>query len=157
MNGLVLWVVKFLLLALIAGIFAFTDNLFLTVGGSDSTSFLITPSLTIQLIAFLVCAAALMVPAQNARLVIQLAIAIVAALLGGHRLIVDNLHHQIRDVYLAVPVQVLHLDPANEAGLSVRPVFCGAVIGPADTTRSLRVVSPAVIGLDRTRLAALSR
>jgi hypothetical protein len=155
MKRAALLVVKLLFLALLMGVFFWSNDPFLMVGGSESTSFLVMPSMPVQVGAFLVCAAALLIPARNGRRIALFAVAIVAALVGGHRLLVDNLHNRISDIYLAVPVQILPLDPANEARLSVQRVFGGITIGPAGSNKPLRIISPPVIGLDKNQLTAL--
>ena len=155
MKRPLLLVTKLLLLAVLARVLSWSNEPFLMVGGSDSTSLLVTPSMAVQIGAFLVCAVSLLVPAKNGKRIILFSVAIVAALLGGHRLLIDNLHNRICDIYLAVPVQVLPLDPANEAGLSVQRVFGGIVIEPTGGNKSIRIISPPMIGLDKNQLASL--
>jgi hypothetical protein len=155
MNRIALLVVKLLLLALLAVVLAWTNDLFFIVGSSASVSHMAAPGMPVQIGAFLVCATALLAPARGGRHMALFGVAVAAALLGGHRLLVDNLHDRISDVYLAVPVQVLSFDQEHEAGLSMQRVFGGIVIGPAGGNKSLRIISPPMIGLDKNQLAAL--
>lgn len=155
MRRLLSLILKLLLLGLLAGVLYLSNNLFLMVGGSEFTSFMAAPRVPVQLVAFLICTVALLVPSRKSTRVGLYGVAILAALIGSHRLLVDNLHDRISDVYLAIPVQVLPIDPADEAGLSMRRVFGGIEIGPKKNDHMMRVISPAVIGLDERQLAVL--
>jgi hypothetical protein len=156
-KRLVAWLAKILFLVLLAGVFVLTNDLFFMVGGSQDTSFLVAPQQPVQIFLFIVCAVLVLVPATRSRRIVFFIIALLAALTGGHRLLIDNLHHEIKDVYLAIPFQAVSLDPASEAGLVIQPVFGGIKIGPRDTNRSLTIISPPFIGLDRHQLAALGQ
>jgi hypothetical protein len=134
-----------------------TNDLFLMVGGSDSTSFLIAPTVPVQIVCLAVFAAAVLVPASGPLRLVLVMTALGAALLGGHRLVIDNLHNEIRDVYLAVAVQSLALDPAHEGGLSMTPSGAGMRIGQAGTGRALWCFSPGPIGLDPASLSNLAQ
>jgi hypothetical protein len=148
------WVAaKVLIVGLLALVLFFTNDLFIMVQGSESTSFLITPTGTVQIASIAIVAIALLVPARRGLRIVGILVAIVAAMLGGHRLVFDNLNHQIRDVYLAVPMQSVSLDPAREGGLVVTASAAGFRIGPAGANDSLWCLSPLVIGLDRTALS----
>ncbi len=157
MKYLLRYAIKATILLVVTTIFVLTDNVFWMVGGSDVTSSLITPRWPIQVISLLICSAALLIPAKKITRITYLIIATAAILLGSHRLLVDNLHHRISDVYLAIPVQVLYLNPDSEFGLNIHPVFGGVLITPAGENRSLRIVSPYLIGLDPHELAPLAQ
>jgi hypothetical protein len=139
---------KCLLIALLAILLRDTNDLFWMVSGSDSTSFLVSPPAAVQVACLIVFAAALLIPASRRLRVGLAAIALCAALLGSHRLVVDNVHDEIRDVYLAAPVQSLALDPAHEGGLSVEASWLGFRIGQTGTGRTLWCFSPGGLGLD---------
>jgi hypothetical protein len=130
-----------------------TNQLFLMVAGSDSTSFLISPARSIQLVCLILFAIMLLVPARPIERTLLAIAALCAALVASHRLVIDNLRHEIRDVYLGVPVQSLALDPADEGGLVLRPTPAGFRIGWIGNHPTLWCFSPAVIGLDQTELS----
>jgi hypothetical protein len=146
---------KCVLIALLAILVRDTNDLFWMVSGSDSTSFLVSPPATVQVACLIVFAAALLIPASRRLRIGLVAIALGAALLGSHRLVVDNVHDEIRDVYLAAPVQSLALDPAHEGGLSVEASWLGFRIGQTGTGRTLWCFSPDIVGLDASELKAL--
>ena len=148
--------VKCLLIALLAFVLRVTNDAFLMVRGSESTSFLVSPVVAVQVGCLVVFAAALFVPANRRLRVALTAMAFCAALLGSHRLVVDNLHNQIRDVYLAVPVQSLTIDPAHEGGLSLETSGIGFRIGQAGRGRTLWCFSPGLLGLDPAGLKRLT-
>src|SRR5580658_3355820 len=139
---------KCLLITLLAILMRDTNDLFWMVSGSDSTSFLVSPQAAVQIACLIVFAAALLIPASRRSRIGLVAIALGAALLGSHRLVVDNVHDEIRDVYLAAPVQSLALDPAHEGGLSVEASWAGFRIGQTGTGRTLWCFSPGIAGLD---------
>ncbi len=145
--------------ALVAGFCAvlyFTSLPFLMVGGSDSTSFLIAPPLAVQVTCVAVLAAALFWPARRRLRTVLLLPALAAIVVGGHRLVVDNLHGEVRDIYLATTVQALALDPAIEGGVSMAFTAAGFRIGQAGAGPQLWVFSPPWIGLDPRALAVLA-
>jgi glycyl-tRNA synthetase alpha subunit len=82
-------------------------------------------------------------------------IALCAALLGSHRLVIDNVHDEIRDVYLAAPVQSLALDPAHEGGLSIDASWLDFRIGQTGSGWTLWCFSPGDLGLDPAGLDIL--
>jgi hypothetical protein len=139
---------KCLLIALLAILLRDTNDLFWMVSGSDSTSFLVSPQVAVQVACLIIFAAALLIPASRRWRIRLLALALGAALVGSHRLVIDNVHDEIRDVYLAAPVQSLALDPAHEGSLSVEASWLGFRIGQTGTGRTLWCFSPAGLGLD---------
>jgi hypothetical protein len=147
--------VKCVLIAVFAGPLYETDDLFMMVQGSDSTSFLVTPTVTVQIVCLVIFAAALLLPASHRLRAGLLAVALLAALLGSHRLVIDNLHGEIRDVYLAVAWQSLALDPSHEGGLALNASSAGFSIGQAGTRRTLWCFSPGVLGLDASSVKNL--
>ena len=139
-------------MAVLGLIFYLTNEPVWMILGSDSTSLVLGPPASMQFASVIVVAASLLAPAtpvHRARLVV---VAICVALLGGHRLVIDNLTHQIRDVYLAVPVQTLALDPAREGGLEIVETGFGFRIGQVGAAERLWCVSPPVVGLDSSAL-----
>ena len=124
------------------------------VQGSDFTSFVIAPALAVQ--SRLSCGSRRCagVPTGPALSVARWAVALCAVLVASHRLVIDNLHHEIRDVYVAMPrCRRSDLDPAREGGLAVRWTMGGFRIGPAGADAALWCFSPPLIGLDRTVLS----
>jgi len=144
---------KALVVALVALLLHLTSDPFTMVQGSDFTSFVIGPTLAVQIAYVAVLVVALVIRTGSAFSVARWAVAICAVLLASHRLVIDNLHHQIRDVYVAVPIQSLDLDPAHEGGLAILPTIGGFWIGPAGGDAALWCFSPPFIGLDRTTLS----
>lgn len=151
-----LWQVaaKTVVVVLVALLLYLTSDPFTMVQGSDFTSFVIAPALTVQIVFLAVLAVALAIPTRPALSLARWAVALCAVLMASHRLVIDNLSHQIRDVYVAVPIQSLDLDPAREGGLATLPTIGGFRIGPAGADASLWCFSPPLIGLDQ---AVLSR
>ena len=151
------WVAgKCSLVAVLAVILYLTNDPFFMVGGSDSTSLMIGPPVSMQFASIVVVAAALMSPAtpvHRARLAV---LAICVAALGGHRLVIDDRNHQIRDVYLAIPVQTLAIDPAREGGFEIARTGFGFQIGQAGAIDRLWCVSPPVLGLDLSGLRGVT-
>ena len=127
------------------------------VGGSEFTSFLIAPTALVQAICLTVFAGALLVPATRQLRAGLTALALGVALLGGHRLVVDNLHNEIRDVYFGMRVQTLPLDPAHEGGVKTTRSVGGLRIGEAGCHRTIWLFSPDGFGLDPEGLTALTR
>jgi hypothetical protein len=82
-------------------------------------------------------------------------LALCVTLLGSHRLVVDNLHNEIRDVYLGIPVQALALDPGYEGGLAIDGAAGGLRIGEAGRNRTIWLLSPDGLGLDPAALRRL--
>ena len=109
---------KAIVVVLIALLLHVTSDPFTMVQGSDFTSFVIAPALTVQIVFLMVFAIALAIPTRPAFSVARWAVALCAVLVASHRLVIDNLDHQIRDVYVAVPIQSLDLDAAHEGGLA---------------------------------------
>lgn len=147
---------KCLLVALLGFVFFETNDLFFMVGGSEFTSFLITPSAIVQAICLIMFAVALLIPATRPLRSALVAIALCVALLGSHRLVVDNLHNEIRDVYMGATVQMLPLDPAHEGGLAIKRSAVGLWIG-AGRDQTIWLFSPAGLGLDPAGLKKLTR
>ena len=118
-----LWQVaaKAVVVVLVALLLYVTSDPFTMVQGSEFTSFVIAPTLTVQIVFLAVFAVALAIPTRRALSVARWAVALCAVLVASHRLVIDNLHHQIRDVYVAVPMQSLDLDAAHEGGLATLP------------------------------------
>ncbi len=142
--------------AVLALVLDVSDTIFLLVGGSDSTSTLLSPSGRAQ--AGLVAAAALclMAPAgRRARLALW-APALLLSLLATHRLLLDRNHGEIRDCYALITVQALPFDPYREGPGTVRQAWGGFAIGPPGSDATLWVLSPPLVGLDRGPLAALA-
>ena len=135
-------------LAIVAAIFFITGQPLFMIG-SDTASELIAPRLYVQILALAICAVALWLPVRASLRSALIVLAALAVLLGGHRLLIDNLHHRLADVYLGVPVQVLALDPESETGLAAHRVTLGFWIGPKDSSRHLFILSPTGIGLNR--------
>jgi hypothetical protein len=146
---------KCVLIALFAILLRDTNDLFWMVSGSDSTSFLVAPPIAVQGACLIVFAAALLLPASRRLRAGFMALALCAALIGSHRLVVDNVHDELRDVYLAVPWQSLPLDPAHEGGLSIESSWFGFRIGQAGKNRTLWCFSPGGLGLDPAGLELL--
>jgi len=146
---------KCLLVAGLILVLRLTSDPFLMVMGSESTSVLISPAVTVQVVCVIVVAAALFVPARPVVRGILGAVALCAALLGGHRLVIDNLNHGVRDVWLAIPVQSMPLDPMDEAGLKVTWSRMGFRIQAAGS--GFWCLSPPLIGLNRTAVQAAAR
>ncbi len=145
-----------LAIAAFALLLRLSDDAFLMVGGSESTSFLVAPPAAVQWTALAVFAIALLAPAHGAWRVLRVAFAFLALALGGHRLVVDHVREELRDVYLAVPVGHLKLDPAIEGGLRVIPSAAGVTVGQAGASQALWSFSPAWVGLDRRALRKAS-
>jgi hypothetical protein len=145
-----------LAIAAFALLLGFSDDAFLMIGGSESTSFLVAPHLGVQLVCLAVFAIALLAPARGLLLGLRVALALLALVLGGHRLVVDHVREELRDVYLAVPVSRLKLDPALEGGLRTAFSDGGVTIGQVGAGPSIWVFSPAWIGLDRRMLRTAS-
>jgi hypothetical protein len=143
---------KALVVAFVALLLRLTSDPFTMVQGSDFTSFVISPALTVQIACLAVLAGALVIRTSPAFSVARWAVALCAVLIASHRLVIDNLNHQIRDVYVAAPIQSLDLDPAREGGLAALPTIGGFRIGPAGANAALWCFSPPLIGLDRTAL-----
>ena len=116
---------KAIVVALIALLLHLTSDPFTMVQGSDFTSFVIGPALTAQIACLMVFAIALVIRTRPAFSVARWTVALCAVLVASHRLVIDNLDHQIRDVYVAVPIQSLDLDPAREGGLAIQPTIGG--------------------------------
>jgi hypothetical protein len=140
-------IAKAALLTLIAAVF-FVTNQPLFMIGSDTASELISPRLSIQVVALALIALALWLRVPLPARTVLFAVAFLAVLLGGHRLVIDNMHHRLKDVYLGISVQKLTLDPSSEAGLAARWVPLGFFIGPRDSPNTLFIFSPIAIGLD---------
>lgn len=148
---------KCVLIVLFAILLRDTNDLFWMVSGSDSTSFLVAPPITVQVACLIIFAAALLPPASRRLRAAFLALGLCAALIGSHRLVVDNVHDEIRDVYLAVPWQSLPIDPSHEGGLSIESSWLGFRIGQAGKDRTLWCFSPSGLGLDPAGLELLLR
>src|SRR5579872_6255913 len=144
------------LIALFALLLHETEGPFLMVAGSDVTSHLVSPTITVQIVCLVIFSITLLVPAASFVRAGLLGVALGAALLGSHRLVIDNIHDEIRDVYLAIPLQSLTLDPTNEGGLSLAVSAIGLRIGQTGAGRTLWCFSPGRFGLDPAELANLS-
>jgi hypothetical protein len=144
---------KAVVVAVVALLLYATGDTFTMVQGSDFTSFVIAPALAVQIGCLVVVGVALAVPTGPALSIARWAVALGAVLVASHRLVIDNLHHEIRDVYVAAAIQTLSLDPAREGGLAVRWTMGGFRIGPAGADAALWCFSPPLIGLDRTVLS----
>ena len=144
------------LLLLLGIVLVLSDDATWMVGGSEVSSFLVTPAIWVQVVCFAVCALSLLLPARKTWRILRYPVFGLAAILGGHRLVVNDLHHRLEDVYLQVRLQRLELNPRSERGLVARPVRWGFLIGPTDDDkRFLRIVSPPVVGLNAQRLAEI--
>ncbi len=153
-KSVALFAAKCLVIVLFAILLHATDDPLLMVG-TDPVSHLISPSITVQIVCFVVFSATLLVPAALLTRAGLLGVALGAALLGSHRLVVDDFRYEIRDVYLAISVQSLPLDPSNEEGLSLAVSAVGFRIGQKGTGRTLWCFSPGRLGLDPAELASL--
>ncbi len=153
-----LWLVaaKCVLIALVGFVFLETNDPFLMVGGSESTSFVVAPTPVVQAACVIGFAGALLVPATGLLRAALALLALVVLLIGSHRLVVDNLHNEIRDVYLGIPVQTLSLDPLQEGGLTVARSPGGLRIGQSGRPRTIWLFSPDGLGLDPTALSRLT-
>ena len=129
-----------------------SDDAFLMVGGSESTSFLVAPPRIVQWASLAVFTTALLCPARGTWRTLRGALALAALLLGGHRLVVDHLREEIRDVYLAVPVNRLKLDPTIERGFRTAFTAGGVIIGQIGAAPSMWLFSPRFVGLRRQSL-----
>ena len=132
-----------------------SNDVFLMVSGSDATSFVLGPPFLAQAAEVAAFGLCLLLPARAAIRAGLVVLAVATGLLAGHRLVIDGLHGEIRDVYLLAAVQALPLDLASEGGLSSQADAIGFRIRQVDARRWMRVVSPPVVGLDRDRLAAI--
>lgn len=149
--------VAFVPTAILGVIFRITNDLFFLVSGSESTSFMAAPSVVVQGASLFVFAITLVLFRFRLSFAPLALLAIGAALMGGHRLLVDNLHHRIMDIYCGVPVNTVPLDPADEAGLAITKTDLGLTIGLAGGARTLWVFSPPVIGLDPDAVWRIAR
>jgi hypothetical protein len=149
-------VVKGLVLAVFGVILYETNDEFLMVGGSNSTSFLLAPSIKLQVFAFAVCTGFLLAPVNLRIRVVLSTFAIGGVVLCSHRLVIDNLHNEIRDVYMAVTMQTLAIDAAKEGGFFTESALVGFRIGQTGSSRTLWVFSPRGIGLDRSALQGVT-
>ncbi len=154
MKPIVSFTSKLVLLVLLAGVLYFTNDLFLLVGSSANISHLIAPSWLTQTIEYVLCALCLLIPANGGRRVALFILALVFALLSGHRLIIDNFNHRLNDMYLAISVQTVPLDP--DTALKLQLNGAGASINQTGTNHALHVVTPIFFGLDRSRLAIVT-
>src|SRR5205807_204695 len=91
---------KAIVVALVALLLHLTSDPFTMVQGSNFTSFVIGPVLTVQIACLAVLAVALVIRTRPAFSVARWAVALCAVLMASHRLVIDNLDHQIRDVYV---------------------------------------------------------
>lgn len=146
------WLAKPLILIAVSIVVVASDNDLVMLPGSDAASLVIAPPVAIQILGVALVALCLFLQARPATRGVLLGVAIVSALLAGHRLVIDHLHNELRDVYLAATIQRLALDPALEGGLDVHPVVAGFTIEQSGGPQSMRVISPPLIGLDRAVL-----
>ena len=145
------------IVVLLLGILLYKSNdPFLMVRGSDSTSFLLSPDAAIQILCVVGFAAALFVPTGPRIRVGRVILMLAGALIGSHRLVIDNVGNEVRDVYLATTLRALPLDPGHEGGLSIQRTMGGISIEQKGMGKSLWVFSPLVIGLDSAAVAKLS-
>jgi hypothetical protein len=152
-----LWLLtlKCALIVLLAFVFMETNDPFLMVGGSESTSFLVAPTVPVQIVFLAAFGFVLLIPKMRFSSILSPPLALCMALLGSHRLVIDDLRGEVRDTYLGVTFQKLKIDPNNEGGLVItRSPWCVG-IGEAGGKTALRLMSPVWLGLDRAALSSL--
>lgn len=87
---------------------------------------------------------------------LRVTLALLALALGGHRFVVDHVREELRDVYLAIPVGRLKLDPAIEGGLRIDVSATGVAVRQVGAEQSLWLLSPPLLGLNRQAFARSS-
>lgn len=135
-------------------IFNLSDSPFLMIGGSDATSFLVGPTLAVQVICVVSCAILILAPGSMRARLICMAIAMTLTLVGTHRLVIDNNRGEVRDIYLLMPLQTLRLVPSADYGASAIVDAAGFRVGQSGNSAWIWCLSPPLIGLDRKALLA---
>ena len=133
-----------------------SNRMDLLVSGSDATSFLIAPAPIAQAVEVVAVALCLLVPFPGRRWRMALVVpALALAALATHRVLIDANHGEVQDLYALVPVQQLSFDPGQEGGFHASAFLTGVELRPPGRTVGMRVASPPLLGLDRSRFAAL--